>query len=112
MNEWTDRKMNLPPIPGGVGFDLRKGFVESDRLPGYDEVVEIPPLEHFTAAERHRAGVAGMIALALFVLFVLVLLAYVGAIDTGADDPSPVTPTTYGWPGPNGGFTSMPVGPR
>ena len=103
MNEWTDRKLNLPPIPPGVGYDLRKGFVDSDRLPGYHETVEVTRLEHFTAAERQRAAMGGLIAVAVYVLFMLALLAYVGAIDTGADDPAPVTPTTYGWPGPTGG---------
>lgn len=105
MNSWdaTDRKLNLPPIPGGVGFDLRTGYVDSDRLPAYGEVVEVTPLEHFTAAQRHRAGVAGVVALALYVLFVIVMLAFAGATDDGSDDPAPVTPTTYGWPGPTGG---------
>lgn len=98
MNDHPDRKMNLPPIPGGVGFDLRKGFVESDRLPGYDEVVELPPIQHFTAAERHRAAVGGVIALGLYLLFLLAMLAYVGAIDTGADDPAPLTPAPAPWP--------------
>lgn len=98
----------LPVIPQSIAFNLNTGFV--DRPPAAAEVrVELPRLQQHLASERRRAGVGALIILVAWVLLVLIM-AFMPA---RSDDPGPiVTPTTYGWPGPTGGFTSMPVAPR
>lgn len=66
-------------------------------------------MQRYSAGERRRAGVGALIIMVAWVLLMLIMML----MPARSDDPGPIiAPTTYGWPGPAGGFTSMPVAPR
>lgn len=93
----------MTPPPPHMRYDLRHGFVDDGPLAG--EAPDLGDLEHATADQRHRAAVAGLVAIALYVAIMILLTCYV-ATQQWAPAPGPtVTPSTYGWPGPTGGPT-------
>lgn len=97
----------LPVIPGSIAFCPRTGFV--DRPPAAERVEVHPAVQRYSAGERRRAGVGALIIMVAWVLLMLIMML----MPARSDDPGPIiVPTTYGWPGPAGGFTSMPVAPR
>lgn len=94
----------MTPPPPGMRYNLRRGFVDDGEL-SLEQVPE--PITPAVADARHRAAVAGVVALGIYILIMVALAAYVthAQWSTPAPAGSVVTPSTYGWPGPNGGPT-------
>ena len=79
----------MTPPPPGMRYDLRRGFTYDGSLPNDPgAVVDQPPVRE---RDRHRAAAAGIIALGLYVVMMLVLTAYVMHAQWSTR-PAPVAP--------------------
>lgn len=96
----------MTPPPPGMRYNIRHGFDDHGPLTGKPSRDLLLPTEEIpAAADRHRAAVVGVIVLGAYLLMLLGLTWYVAHVEWSPAPGPTVTPSTYGWPGPEGGPT-------